>query len=204
MSKEVIAVDIDDVVVNVAQRITDHYNQTYGAELSLADYYSRDLSLLKVPDIDTAIQRFYKYLESDEFFVQPPAEEAIKNLDTLRQSYDLYAVTGRHRNMREQTKMWLNTHLPDVFQECVFTEYYSIGREEGFHTKAAICQRIAAIALIEDHIGHAIEVAEAGIQVYLFGEYPWNASNSLPANILRVKNWQEVITHLVPSHEPTG
>ncbi len=46
--------------------------------------------------------------------------------------------------------------------------------------------------LIDDHLHHALTVAECDINVLLFGDYPWNQASHLPDTIRRVRDWHEV------------
>lgn len=100
MIKEVLALDLDDVVVDVVDSLQGFYNQTRGTHLTRSDYYSTDLSIHGAPDMATAIRWFREYLESDKFFELPPTAEALRAIQTLDDYYDIYAVTGRHAAMK--------------------------------------------------------------------------------------------------------
>ncbi len=63
-------------------------------------------------------------------------------------------------------------------------------------TKAEICQKIGAFALLDDSISHLVECAEVGVDGYLFGDYPWNQVEELPNGIVRCLDWQEVADNL--------
>lgn len=45
------------------------------------------------------------------------------------------------------------------------------------------------MALVEDHLDHAAAVAAEGIDVVLFGLYPWNQAEKLPERVTRVPDW---------------
>ena len=63
-------------------------------------------------------------------------------------------------------------------------------------TKAEVCKEIGAVALIDDSLKHLLQCSEVGIEGILFGDYPWNQTDSLPENITRCTNWLEVLEHL--------
>lgn len=197
MKKEVLAIDLDDVVLATAEPLQEFYNNSHGANLTLSDYYSKDLAVLRAPDLATAIKRFNVYLESEEFFNLPPTQEAVRALQVLDDYYDLHIVTGRNSVVEEATTLWLAEHFPGIFKGAVFTSYYN--QEEGVavSTKAEACRQIGAGALIEDHLGHALEVAAGGVDVLLFGSYPWNQAEELPPRVQRVSGWLEVVKLLV-------
>lgn len=200
MSRETLAIDLDDVVLATAEPLLEFYNNAHGATLTLKDYYSNDLHVLQAPDLATAIKRFHVYLDSPEFFKLPPTQEAVEALNILKEHYSLYAVTGRNSVVEEATKLWLEDHLSGLFEDAIFTSYYNAKENASISTKAKVCQEIGAVALIEDHLDHAIQVAQAGIDVLLFGSYPWNQAESLPRNITRVNNWPEITRLLLPDY----
>lgn len=59
-------------------------------------------------------------------------------------------------------------------------------------TKTEVCRQIGADYLVDDQIKHCVSAAEAGIQTLLFGDYAWNKLDTIPANLTKVKDWQEV------------
>lgn len=63
--------------------------------------------------------------------------------------------------------------------------------------KAQVCQDIGADLLIDDHLSHAELAAKCGVQVFLFGDYPWNKADSLSPNITRVGGWGDVAQKLL-------
>jgi uncharacterized HAD superfamily protein len=82
----------------------------------------------------------------------------------------------------------LTEFFPGIFTSIEYTSTYA-GRSR---SKGDVCEQIGADLLIEDHLGHAKEVAERGIEVLLFGSYPWNQAKKLPKSIRRVRDWAEV------------
>jgi hypothetical protein len=54
---------------------------------------------------------------------------------------------------------------------------------------------LGATYIIEDMPGHAFECAEAGIKTVLFGDYPWNKADKLPAGVTRCSDWPAVLEY---------
>lgn len=185
----VIAVDCDDVIVETSHLIIGYYNKTYGTDLGLQDMYSNDPQRWGVVSDAEAIARVEAYLATDEYRNAPPFREAIEATRQLSKKYELHLVTGRSNLLETATKDLLRMYFPDVFRSIVFTNLYAIGKR----TKAEVCQELGVDLLIEDHLGHALPVAECGVDVLLFGDYPWNQAKKLPSNVHRVKNWEEVL-----------
>jgi 5'(3')-deoxyribonucleotidase len=196
MNKEVIAVDMDDVVVETAQSIIDHVNRSYGASVDISNFYSRDPSVWNSPDLQTAVNRVNEYLETDEYFVQEPVQEAIHALRSIQKVHKLYIVTGRPDFTELATRRWLENHLPDLFEDVIFTNYFDKNK---VRTKGDVCTALGATVLIDDHIDHCISAQEQGIKPILFGSYPWNTEELIPEGVrlARVKHWPEVENLLV-------
>ena len=193
MKIKIIAIDCDDVLVPTAQSILDHYNKTYGTGIPLELLYSKDVAVWGVGEYGEAVKRVQAYLSSHEYLNLPPFKEAIDAITQLSKYYELHVVTARHDELAEATKRMLAEHFPGLFKSIEFTNHFS----ETARTKAQVCQAIGAQILIDDHLNHAELAAECGIQVLLFGDYPWNKADSLPPTIVRVSGWNDVAQKLL-------
>ncbi|HEY2004126.1 MAG TPA: hypothetical protein VGH44_03330 [Candidatus Saccharimonadia bacterium] len=188
MNRQIIAVDCDDVLVETAPLILSHYNKTYGTHLELKDMYSRDLSVWGVLDSVTAIARVEDYLATNEYRNAIPLQEAIDVTSRLANKHELHIITGRTEFLSAATQDMLGRYFPGIFQSVEFTGFFG----NKARSKADVCQELSADYLIDDHLHHAKLVAKVGIKVLVFGNYPWNQAQTLPKNILRVKDWFEV------------
>ena len=189
MKKRTIAIDCDDVIVETAPLIINHYNKTYGTTLKLTDFYGADLTPWQAPDDATAIKRVDDFLVSDEYINAAPLAEAVNTINKLYKQYELHIVTGRPDFVAEATKDMLARRFPNVFASIAFTNMFNATKAR---PKADVCKELSADLLIDDHLKHARQVAAAGIDVLLFGNYPWNRTDDLPKNIRRVRGWAEV------------
>jgi 5'(3')-deoxyribonucleotidase len=189
--KKTIALDLDEVVVETAGAIIAHYNKSYGTKMLLKDYYSTDYkNTWQTPDVETAIRRVNSYLETPEYSAQEPVRMAIETIRALGKKYNLYIITGRPDFTEEATRRWLKKHFPDVFRDVIFSNFYDPNK---IRHKGDICLEIGAELLIDDHLGHILNVAACGMDGLLFGNYPWNVTEqALPDNVQRVRDWEEV------------
>lgn len=194
MKRRRIAVDCDDVIVPTAELVIRYYNRTYDSQITLADFYSHDLKVWNAPDETTAIRRIDKYLETKEFQQAKPFKEAIQAIRLLSKYHDLHIVTGRSDFLAEATNDMLEQYFPDIFQSVEFTDFFG----KSPRSKAEVCRELNADLLIDDHRHHAEVVAKCGIEVFLFGSYPWNEGELVLPNIRRVQGWGETIELLVP------
>ncbi len=197
VKKLIIAVDCDDVIVGTTLAIIRYYNATYGTTLHPKDFYSGDLSAWGVQDDDTAITRVNAYHVTDEYRHMPPLENAVTVLKYLSAMHEVHVVTGRADSQQADTKRWLNEYFKGVFATTEFTNFVVLSEfASKTRSKADVCAQLGVEVLIEDHLHHARLVAARGIDVLLFGDYPWNVVGPtdapLPSNIIRVKDWQAV------------
>jgi uncharacterized HAD superfamily protein len=197
MKKLIITVDYDDVIVPTAELTLWHYNKVYGTKLELKDFYSKNLAAWNVPDEATAIARVESYAMTDEFQHAEPLTDAIEIIRRLSKHHELHIVTGRADFLTQATTSMLTKHFPDIFRSIEFTNFFG----EKARPKVEVCRSLHADVLIEDNLHHATTVAECGIAVLLFGNYPWNESEHLPANIQRVQDWREVARVLLEDED---
>ena len=188
MKYHVIAIDCDDVLVGTAPLVINNYNETYGTHLELQDMYSNNSTQWNAY-YATAIARVEAYLESDEYRTTVPFHDAIETVQTLAKHYELHMVTGRTQLLEAATTEMLQKYFPNLFKSLEFT-----GLHDGVRrSKSDVCRQLNVDLFIDDHLGHALPVAASGIDVLLFGEYPWSQTTEpLPDNIRRVRDWNDV------------
>lgn len=194
MNYRTIAIDCDDVLVDTAASVINHYNKTYNTDLTIGETYSNDPARWGVNDRQTATDRVDAFMQSEEYLNVPPFKEAIAAIKQLSKHYSLHVVTGRPELLEGYTHEFLGTYFPGLFQSVTFTGLFTAKPR----SKADVCKEIDADLLIDDHIAHATVVAKAGIDVLLFGDYPWSKVEQLPDNVQRVKGWGEITTLLLP------
>src|SRR6266550_1103303 len=165
MSKRIIAIDCDDVIVATAAAILRYYNKTYGTNIDLKDFYSNDLKVWAVDDDKTAVQRVEKFLATDEYQQLEPFREAIEVTQQLSKHHELHIVTGRPDFLALATKAMLARYFPDIFHSVEFTNFFG----QKSRPKAQVCLDLGVDVLTDDHLHHAETVAACGIKVLLFG-----------------------------------
>ncbi len=198
MQREVVAVDMDDVVVETAQAIVDHVNKTRDARMHINHFYSRDPAVWGAPNVETAVSWVNAYLETDEYFALPPIQEALHVLRGLKRVHELFILTGRPDFTEVATRKWLAEHTPDIFADVVFTNYFDT---EKVRTKGDVCKALGATVLIDDHVEHCVSAMDNGVNALLFGSYPWNQTAKPVAGLQRVAGWSEIKRLLLPNAE---
>lgn len=126
---------------------------------------------------------------SADFTQIEPIRGAKIALDHLRQSFELHVVTSRQADIEPQTRRFVDEHFPGTFTELHFGNHF--GRSGAKVSKPEMCAKIGAVALLDDSLDYARQCAAAELPVFLFGDYPWNAtSEPLDKHIMRVANWR--------------
>ena len=197
-SRQTIAVDVDEVLAQFAESFVEFSNQRWGTRLSPEDWdehWSR-LWGTEHRETDKRAQDIYR---SDTFRRARRVDTAEEALRKLSSNYRLVVVTSRHRAVSKDTLDWLEEHFGALFEEVHFAGIWD-DLERSMHerlkaTKTEICRQIGADYLIDDAPKHCIAVAGAGINAVLFGDYKWNRNVKLMPNMVRAKNWQEVLDY---------
>jgi 5'(3')-deoxyribonucleotidase len=193
--RETIAVDVDEVLFPFADEFIKYHNGTHGTELAHHHLYSPALATeIGVTELEAAERIYTFHRELNDATVEPltTAREAI---GLLAAKYTLVVITARNPEFQDRTTEWLAQHFPDTFKSVNAIGHYNL-QGNGALTKAKVCQRFNAIALIDDSLGHVRECAKQGMQGILFGSYPWNQANSLPPGVTRCLDWESVLRHL--------
>lgn len=192
MKKPIIAIDIDDVLaVNVPEFIT-YSNQKWGTRLTLDDY-DEHWSKLWAVDHAEVEKRASEWHGSGIFRRYQKIDGAHGVLQRLKKKYELVIVTARRIELEQDTLAWIEEYFPEFFSEIHFAGMWDkISSTSHLETKAGLCREIGADFLIDDQPKHCLAAAEVGLQVLLFGKYPWNKAVNDSDNLKRAVNWQEV------------
>jgi len=190
MSKPIIAVDIDEVLVPHFQDLIDWYNSQYGTRLTLHDIHASDTTNWGNASFEETVRRVHGFYETDSFKHVQPFAEAKPVLLVLSERYSLVIVTARDTIIEKMTRDWLALHFQDFFGEAHFTAQYSL--EGKGRSKAEVCKEINAAYLIDDDPKNILAACEQGVRGILFGDYPWSKSKKLPGGVTRCHDWAAV------------
>lgn len=186
--RQIIAVDVDDVLAHHAEVLIEWGNKRYGTSYTIEDYTDHwsEIWSLTHDETEEMAALFHQGGYHREF---QPRKDALEVLAELKKSYDLVIVTARRKSILDASRDWLDEHYPNIFNDVRFVP---IWEEDRTATKAAICSEVGASYLIDDMPKHCNIAAENGIECLLFGNYIWNRNEKIHPNIQRVKDWQEV------------
>jgi uncharacterized HAD superfamily protein len=197
-NKPVIAVDIDDVLAANAEGFIEFSNRKWGTSLTPDDYDEHWAEMWSISSQE-AEQRREVILQEQLFVKHKFFNEAKPALNKLKENYNFVVVTSRGPRIQKDTISWINKEYGALFEDILFLQIWDDKKmtlqDKLKFTKLDLLQQAGAQYLIDDHPKHCIAAAQAGIKAILFGDYGWNRQTKLIPNMVRAKNWQEVLEY---------
>jgi 5'(3')-deoxyribonucleotidase len=196
-AREKIAVDFDDVLIDLADDYILHLNMNYGTKLTPEDYqkpgqyWTYYQHMGDVP-AEEGNRRFDEYIASGALFRVGISEVAKRSLHRLKKERDLAIVTARWTEHYDETLKQVEREAPDLFEDVHFLRLWGDPANRDTYTKGMICQEIGAGYLIDDNGDHCDSAAELSVQGLLFGVYGWNVQHKAHPGVVRVPTWPSV------------
>ena len=98
---------------------------------------------------EDAIQTFYSFFESPEYFQTQPVSWAYEKLYERKQAgHTLFVVTARKKPHEAQTRKRVETHFPGIFSDYLFMSIYT----ENEIPKSQLCKDKWIQVLIDDSV----------------------------------------------------
>jgi 5'(3')-deoxyribonucleotidase len=191
MKRPIVAVDLDDVVVDHYEEVVKFHNEAYGTNHTVDDYISDNWAEVWKVDKAEAERRAQEFA-ARHIKHRRMKEGAVKGLNHLHERYDLVVVTVRRKQHVQPTLDWVRAELPDLFSAIRFVPVWE---EENCPTKAEVCVELGASYLVDDNLKYCSLAAEAGLQTVLFGSYAWNQADRLPPGVTRCLDWPAVVEY---------
>ena len=194
MSREKIAVDMDDVLFPFVPNIAIQHNEIHGTKLTESDFHSFSFKEVWGGTLEEARAEVMSFLNRDHTPIMP-IEGAQDITRSLSKQYRLSLVTARDSSLEYETVRWIEQYFPGIFSDVILTGNPYVS--ESYERKVDICKRLGAFMLVDDSVSHTTECVDAGLDAVLFGDYQWNQTKSeLPTGITRVPDWQAIAEHL--------
>lgn len=192
MKRPVIAVDVDDVLASFALDFVSFSNTRWGTNLTV-DQYDEHWGKMWQVDNNEVQRRSDEFHASDTVTGMSHHKAAEPVLKRLAESHELIIVTSRRRAIAEATERWLSEKFPSMFSRVIFAGMWDTNASNRHvMTKADIYREIEAEYVIDDQLKHCLAASDNGIKAILYGEYPWNKTDRLPALVTRCHDWLEV------------
>jgi hypothetical protein len=202
MSREVIAVDIDDVlrpsVYPVSQAYADHHGLVFehpavmfnGVMKGMLDVFKEGTPHLEEDDI---IDQIEEILCRSEFDNIDPIPGAIEGVERLAFEGPLVAISSCPAVIKDQTEHWIEKKFNGSFQDVRI-----LGGRWGrsyLIDKWQVMREHGATHIVDDLLQNAVKAQHIGAKAVLFGEYPWNQAHELPEHVTRCTNWDAVVNY---------
>ena len=200
VEQDIIAVDLDDVLFDFVGYFFTWHNQQYGTALERKDMVLGAM----IWDVwggtkEEAAERIPAFFHDIDMLNIPPIPGAMAALHQLKESYGFHIVSARDRSTKEVSTAWIENYFPGVFMG-VSLGIATPTDQTGSMSKAEMCLQIGAKTLIDDQVVHIQAALDAGQQVLLFGDNPWNQVPTLPSGATRVSDWWAVLDVLQPAY----
>ena len=184
-----IGIDIDEVIAEFLESFLEFYNLKYNGNFKKEDFkdYKFEEILGGTPDKTAELIQEHGY--DGEIRLVDGALEAVKELS---KKHELIILTARHPMFKDKTEKFLEMHFGNIFSQILYTgeAFQKYGT-----TKSDLCKELDINIIIEDNKLFSRECAEKGIRVLLFDK-PWNQIYEHHKNIIRVKDWKEILEKL--------
>ncbi len=194
MSKQLVAIDLDDVLAKGTESLRLLVNERLGVNLTEDDYripkdiywgyYEHVWQQHGIAD-KVDFPALNKEMEIDQSHV-PAYEESRGVLSRLSNRYEFVIVTARDIAWKAATSAWIEANYPNVFTAIHFAGH------NGGKPKGEICLEIGAEWLIDDNIAHCHTALERGVGVILFGDYGWQLGQDIHKDVIRCSDWHTV------------
>ena len=195
--KQIIGIDIDDVLAANAEGFVKFSNERWGMHLRPEDYKEHWAEVWKV-DLKEFERRAIELHDSGVIATYRHNDAALPVLQELKQSYILLAMTSRQLVSEQLTRDWMEKHYKGIFDDIKFTGIFDGPLDLSLHlrTKSDLFTEHKVTYVIDDQLKHCLAAAELGIDTLLFSNYTWNQTDeALPEKVVQVSDWQAVLEY---------
>lgn len=196
--KPMVALDLDDIIYPFLPDVLPHLNSAFDTTLGVEDFFSYEFERV-IGDVtrQQVIDVVLDYFATNEVGHPTPHVGSLDAIDRLLERYRLAIVTSREDSLREVTLAWLSAHFPDRFDDVQLCNSFVVTNPLLRRRKVDVCLEIGAVALVDDGLANVVEAAAHGMRGVLFGDFPWNRTDTLPGGVVRVLDWEAVVEELV-------
>ncbi len=188
-----IGVDLDEVLGHFLPALIDWHNDTYETSWAIGQFYTYHFWEIWGGTVEESIQKVYDFHKTPYFKNIRPVKGSKESLASLKKDHELFIITSRQNDIKQETEEWVEQHFPGMFSEIHFTNNFS--QSGAGRTKKEIADKLDIDIMIEDSAKYALECLSPGRKIFLI-DYPWNKNEKLPEGIIRVNSWEEILENL--------
>jgi hypothetical protein len=192
MKQLVIGLDCDDLLVENAYRVLDHYEALYNFRVDPAHFYEGTPEQWGVKELDEVrarIENYYRLEETAHYlsFAHPEAVEKV-NKWVHEDGHKVHLISARSHFMKPITDKMADLYFPGCFQTITHIEGFNTGGTN--LTKGDVCVELDVEVLGDDLVSHCEDAIEKGVpNAVVFGDYEWNRYKKLRPGMVRCISW---------------
>lgn len=195
MNRQLIAVDIDDVIADSTESVRLLANERTGSNLKKDhyripgeywDYYERVWRQHDLHD-KVSLQELGQEMVVDQLHV-PLLAGAEYGVSILLERHEVILMTSRDPAWEAATTKWIKHHFGNRCPKIYFARNHKDVSEK---TKGELCKDLGVNWLIDDNVEHCLSALKVGVGAILFGEYGWHKDR--PKELEHCKDWPTVI-----------
>src|SRR5690606_36822214 len=122
MSKEVLAIDFDEVVRPLADPFLVEYNAEHGTNFTTADFKTYRWEHALGLSVEETVEVVYAYHSRGELDVDP-FDHAQEGNERLKSRFEVDILTARNVQFEAQPMEWLGLKMPDTFRGVHMIDY---------------------------------------------------------------------------------
>ena len=186
-----IGIDIDDVLVHLVKHFYDFYNQKFKKDLNAENHFEYDFMGPFGISAEEAISLIKEFYFTEYFDNLDLIEASVDSIHELSKEHEIFFITSRHLDIKDKTENLLQKLFPTIKYTLIFSgEFWQEAK-----SKVEICEEVGVSIMIEDNESYALDCAKKGIKVFLLDK-PWNQNYEGHENIMRVKDWKQIMEKL--------
>ena len=195
-----IGIDIDEVLASMFPTLLEWHNREYGTKVGYHDCTSYKLWEVWGGTKDEAIDKTHEFFLTTDFRNIKPIHGAQEGVEVLSKLGEIVAITSRPEVVYDETMAFLYGYFAGKFttHNVHFTNQWNNNNTKST-TKSAICKRLGIDILIEDHLDYVVECSPVIQKAYLLNA-PYNQTDELPDNAIRVYGWEQ-LTNIVTTEQ---
>lgn len=182
-----LGIDLDDTVWKYLEELIKYYNSKNGTHYNPMEF--EDYSLLKSINLnETEAWNLLIDFEENYFCNETILLDGFLEIfERIRNKFEIYFITARPKitesTINEKVKLFGGNNIPVYYCR-------EIPRENQI-PKIEVCKDLGIDIMIDDGLYNLNDCSVNGIKCLMI-DYPWNQTDELHENIVRVKNWVEI------------
>ncbi|MFA5651783.1 MAG: hypothetical protein WC933_00235 [Candidatus Paceibacterota bacterium] len=185
-----IGIDLDDTISQSMQQVIRFHNDIHHTNFNVKDIKHFNIWEILGQTREDRVKEVHEFHRSDYAKEAKPLPYSQEVLKKLKKNNELFIITARAYDIKKETEDWINKHFPNIFSGIYFTSQFAKDKTQTI-TKKKVCDDLDIDIFIEDDINNILECIGSNRKAFLI-DYPWNQTDKLPPNVIRVKSWKEI------------